>query len=240
EWLATCTRGGAEYLDSLVKNKVNLVYHGLDLERFPENPQSASNNDGSSASQPVKLVTVGRAVAKKGLDTLLHALAKLPADLHWQWTHIGGGPLRNELIDLTERLGLSQRCSFLGALPQAEVLQTYRKSDLFILPSRIDESGDRDGLPNVIVEAQSQSVAVLSTNISGIPELVDDSVNGVLIEPDDVEALASAIGLLARDPRLRNSMGANGNRIVRERFDHTKTIGRLVELLDGSIKDAKK
>ncbi|MEL7429175.1 MAG: glycosyltransferase [Pseudomonadota bacterium] len=193
EWLVTCTKGGAEYLDSLSANKVHLVYHGLDLERFPENPVARQSFDGTSSSSPLQLVTVGRAVSKKGIDTLLDALAVLPSDLHWKWTHIGGGPLRKDLMAQAEQLGIASKCRFLGALPQSEVLETYRGSDLFILPSRIDESGDRDGLPNVIVEAQSQGLAVVATNISGIPELIENGTNGILVDPDDTEGLNPSV-----------------------------------------------
>ncbi len=236
DWLVTCTQGGAEYLEGLApEGRVHLVYHGLDLTRFPSPQKSPTKNNGSSSGKTVQLVTVGRAVAKKGIDTLLRALANLPDDLHWHWTHIGGGPLKSELQDLAGVLGISNRCDFKGALPQSEVLETYKESDLFILPSRIDESGDRDGLPNVIVEAQSQSMAVISTSISGIPELIENGTNGILIEPDDTTALTKAIENLSRDAELRNKMGAEGEARVRGHFSHKQTIGDIVALLDQSL-----
>ncbi len=235
EWLVTCTEGGADYLNTLSVGKVHLVYHGLDLSRFPENPIAPSRFDGSDEDQTVRLVTVGRAVAKKGLDTLLQSLAALPSDMHWQWTHIGGGPLRDELMAQAASLGIKARCEFKGALPQSEVLETYRHSDVFILPSRIDETGDRDGLPNVIVEAQSQNLPVISTNISGIPELIENEVNGVLIDPDDTVALAAEIERLSREPGLRKTMGEAGNTKVRTRFSHKQTIGELVALLNRTL-----
>lgn len=236
DWLVTCTEGGADYLNSLTEpGKVKLVYHGLDLTRFPSPGARNDKNDGSSKEKAVRLMTVGRAVAKKGLDTLLQALSDLPDDLHWDWTHIGGGPLRDELMQMAQDLGIADKCDFQGALPQSEVLETYRKSDLFILPSRIDETGDRDGLPNVIVEAQSQSIAVISTNISGIPELIEAGKNGILIEPDDVQALSIAIEKLSIDFNLRTRMGEAGEEKVRTQFSHKQTIGELVELLDESL-----
>jgi len=115
-------------------------------------------------------------------------------------------------------------------LPQSEVLETYRKSDLFILPSRIDETGDRDGLPNVIVEAQSQAMAVISTNISGIPELIQSDKNGLLIEPDQVDDLAKAIEKLCSNVALRNQMGKAGEKKVRSHFSHKQTIGDIIGL----------
>ena len=235
EWLVTCTKGGADYLKGLNdQGKVNLVYHGLDLERFPPPPVRKMQNDGSSEKKKVRMITVGRAVEKKGLSSLLQSLSNLPDELHWHWTHIGGGPLRDALIEKADRLGISQQCSFKGALPQAEVLEAYKQSDLFILPSRIDESGDRDGLPNVIVEAQSQQLAVISTNISGIPELIESGENGTLLEPDDVAALTLAIEELGKDPVRRQKMGEAGEKKVRTQFSNRETIGALVQLLQNT------
>lgn len=240
DWLVTCTSGGADHLSSLAEpGKVHLVYHGLDLERFPPPARRDQINDGSSASKSVRLLTVGRAVAKKGIDTLLTALSELPPDLHWQWTHIGGGPLRTALKDQAVDHGIADRCDFLGALPQAQVLDCYNRSDLFILPSRIDETGDRDGLPNVLVEALSQRLAVLSTNVSGIPELVENGVNGVLIDPDDADALCSEIENLSRNPKLRNQMGTAGEAKVRGQFSHKNTIGALENLLMESLERSR-
>jgi glycosyltransferase involved in cell wall biosynthesis len=194
-WTVTCTQGGAEHLSALAPEpgKVRLVYHGLDLERFPAPTVASTARDGSAAGDPVRFLSVGRAVEKKGLDTLLDALAQLPSDIHWRWTHIAGGPLLDELRAQAERLGLAERVTFLGKQAQKRVLEEYRASDLFILPCRIAEDGDRDGLPNVIVEAQSQRLAVVSTPISGIPELIEDDVNGALVPPNEPQALAQTL-----------------------------------------------
>jgi len=241
EWLATCTRSGAEHLATLAtEGKVSLVYHGLDLTRFPNSERRKNNKDGSSKAKAIKLVTVGRAVAKKGIDTLLHALSALPENLHWRWTHIGGGPLRDELMELSQELGIEQRCEFLGALPQSDVLAAYREADLFVLPSRIDATGDRDGLPNVIMEAQSQGLPVISTNISGIPELINDGLNGVLVEPDDQGGLTRAIEALFQNPENRNRMGMAGENKVREEFSHKQNIGALVKLLSDTLERSHK
>lgn len=239
KWCVTCTKGGRDELAGHARSgdKVHLVYHGIDLSRFPAGPQH-SQRDGSQADAPVELLSVGRAVAKKGFDNLLEALARLPADLHWRWTHIGGGPLRDNLRAQADRLGIDGRCEFLGSLPQEKVLEAYRASDLFILPCRIDETGDRDGLPNVIVEAQSQALCVLTTPLSGIPELIEDGENGVFVEPDEPERLARALITLCREPAKRIALGLEGERRVRARFDHHATIGDLADLLDNSLPDA--
>jgi glycosyltransferase involved in cell wall biosynthesis len=231
-WCVTCTAGGR---DELVRHaadpgKIHLVYHGLDLSRFPPPPDRASApHDGLRG--PVRFLTVGRAVAKKGIDTILSALSLLPPEMEWQWTHVGGGPLREQLSRQAQELGIAGRCIFLGARPQEEVLQAYRNSDVFVLPCRIDASGDRDGLPNVLVEAQSQCLPVVSTPISGITELVEDGINGLLVAPDSPRDLAESLARLSNDPALRARLGRAGEVIVRSRFDHHATIGSLVNLL---------
>ncbi|MFD0914968.1 glycosyltransferase family 4 protein [Pseudahrensia aquimaris] len=232
-WTVTCTKGGADHLASLAEkgNAVRLVYHGLDLERFPVPDSEPSNRDGSDPYNPIRLLSVGRAVEKKGLDTLLRALALLPEDLHWRWIHIAGGPLLSDLKALGQELGLSDRLEFLGSQAQSRVLQAYRESDLFVLPCRIAADGDRDGLPNVIVEAQSQRLPVVSSPISGIPELIAHGKNGLLVEPDNPPALALALEQAARDPSARQAMGQAGMDRVRSDFDAANEIDLLLELL---------
>ena len=185
--------------------------------------------DGSG--EPVRLLSVGRAVPKKGFDQLLDALARLPEELSWHWTHIGGGKELKALKSQADSLGLSGRVTWRGAAAQSEVLEAYRSSDLFILPSRIAEDGDRDGLPNVLMEAQSQRLCCLATNVSAIPELMEDGVTGTLVPPDDIGALAAAVGELIRNPTLRAQYGAAGEAKVRTRFDHLTAIGTLAALL---------
>ena len=233
EWAVTCTRGGADHLASLAsdKERVKLVYHGLDLERFAKPKATGSTRDGSDSNFPVQFLSVGRAVEKKGLDTLLDALALLPQTLNWRWTHIAGGPLLGELKAQAERLGISDRLNFLGSQAQSQVLQAYRESDVFVLPCRIASDGDRDGLPNVIVEAQSQKLPVISTPISGIPELIENGSNGLLVEPDNPQKLADALLELARDPARRKSMGAEGMARVHTQFNAANEIGQLLDLL---------
>ena len=133
---------------------------------------------------PVTLLTIGRAVDKKGFDDLLHALAQLPRELHWRLVHIGGGTAAREARGAraharprrADRMARARR-----RMPT--VLDAYRDADVFVLPWRVSDDGDRDGLPNVLLEAQSQRVACVSTRVSGIPELIVDGVTGVLVEP---------------------------------------------------------
>ncbi len=240
-WTVTCTESGYHHLRTLAQdqNTVELVHHGLDLSRFQRTADLRPPRDGSDINDPVRLITVGRAVEKKGLDTLIDALALLPATLNWKWTHIGGGVLSDNIAEQIKRLGLIEKTELLGSRPQEFVLETYRNSDLFVLPCRIADDGDRDGLPNVLVEAQSQNLACVSTPISGIVELIEDGKNGLLIPPNDATALAKALETLIKDPQNRGKMGAAGADKVERQFDHRQEITTLVNLLEHSGIDRK-
>lgn len=220
QWLVTCTAHNLTHLSALsTPDKVELVYHGLDFSRFPEPPRWRAPRDGQDAADPVQLLTVGRAVEKKGFDILLNALAQLPRGLHWQLTHIGGGPRLAALKALAEQLGIADHVVWLGAQAQDAVIEAYRKADAFVLACRRDGDGDMDGLPNVLVEAQSQGLACAATAISAIPELLTDGENGLLVPPDDAKAMAVAINRLIVDPGLRERLGMAGAAKVRQNFD---------------------
>ncbi|WP_425441184.1 glycosyltransferase [Rubrimonas cliftonensis] len=203
----TCTNVGARRLKALTTNpdKISLVYHGLDLSRFPPPPER-EGRDGAMAMAPVRLISVGRLVEKKGYDVLLDALAELPPALHWQFAHIGDGPLAGALKKRARELGLSDRISWRGPKTQDEVIGALRWADIFVLPSRPATDGDRDGLPNVLMEAASQGTAVVSTRFSAIPEFVTDEVTGILVKPGDAGALSAAIAIVARRPDKRSQM----------------------------------
>jgi glycosyltransferase involved in cell wall biosynthesis len=173
------------------------------------------------------LLSVGRLVPKKGYAGLIEALGRLPKDLEWRLRHVGGGPLKDELQAQAKLLGIAERITWLGARPQETVLEEYRGADLFILNSRIAEDGDRDGLPNVLMEAQSQRLAVIATNLAGIPELVIDGETGVLVPPDDAPALAAAIEALLRDPDRRARLAEAGTQRVRSAFAMDRGIDDL-------------
>jgi glycosyltransferase involved in cell wall biosynthesis len=231
DWTVTCTASGQAHLESLAQGaKVHLCYHGLDLSRFPAPDRPASPQDGSDPADPVRLLTIGRAVPKKGFDILLDALAALPAGLNWRLTHIGGGDELAGLKAQARRLGLEARIDWLGARTQQQVLAAYRQADLFALASRRTADGDRDGLPNVIVEAASQALAIVATNLSGIPEFVEDGRNGLLVAPDDSAALAAALAQLITQPQQRARLGAAARARVQSDFDIAPGIAHLCEL----------
>ncbi|MDX6750264.1 glycosyltransferase family 4 protein [Geminicoccaceae bacterium 1502E] len=226
-WTVTCTEANRRHLQSLAPGaEVELLYHGVESARFRP-PALRRPRDGSDAADPVRLLVVARAVPKKGLKGLLHALATLPAELHWRMSHVGAGPLAGELRDLAGQLGIAGRIDWRGALAQEELLPLYGAADLFCLPSRIAGDGDRDGMPNVLLEAMSMRLAVVSTPVSAIPELVEDGRTGLLVPPEDEAALAAAILALARDPGRRAAMGEAASAVVAERFSSAAGHERL-------------
>jgi glycosyltransferase involved in cell wall biosynthesis len=230
DWLVTCTAAGASHLGALspLPDKVGLVRHGIDLERFPRPAAPmCDGRDGRDPRDPVVLLSVGRAVEKKGYDGLLAALALLPAGLAWRFVHIGGGPLLARLQAAARRLGLQARIEWLGAQAHEGVLAGLRKADLFALASRIARDGDRDGLPNVLLEAQSQGLPVVASRAGAIAELVVDGVTGLLVEPDDPKGLAEALARLIGDPQLRRRLGAAGAARVAADFAMTPGIATL-------------
>jgi glycosyltransferase involved in cell wall biosynthesis len=195
---ATCTAYGAARLNALADGTVvDLVYHGLDLDRFPPPPHRDPRQPGA----PFAMLSVGRLVEKKGFDRLLSALALLPGQIDWHWTHIGGGDLKAQMQAQAAALGLQDRITWRGACGQPEVVAEMRAADLFVLPSRVATDGDRDGLPNVLMEAASQLLPILSTPVSAIPEFIDDGVHGILSD-DAPAAFAENIVRLVEAPEL--------------------------------------
>jgi len=228
EWLVTCTAANRDHLAALAPSgRVELVYHGLDLGRFPSVEKSNAERNGNDPANPVVVLSVGRLVEKKGTDVLLAALARLPQGLHWRLVHAGGGPLKKKLERRARALGIAPRVEWRGARTQTELLAEYRAADLFALASRVVRDGDRDGLPNVLAEAQSQGLACVATRVSGIPELIEHGTTGLLVAPESPDELARALGPLMREPARRRALGEAGRRRVVEKFGLESNIARL-------------
>jgi glycosyltransferase involved in cell wall biosynthesis len=219
-WGVTCTAEGARHLQALAPrpDHVSLLYHGLDLSRFPAPPESHSMRDGSDPADPVRIVSVGRAVSKKGFGDLLQALAALPPDLHWRFAHVGGGDLLGSLKAQAKRDGIGDKVAFLGPKAQPDIVALLREADIFALPSKKARSGDQDGLPNVLMEAASQKLAIVASDFAGIPEFIRNDAEGQLVPPGDWEALSNALNLLAREPQRRASYGAAAYERLRRDF----------------------
>jgi glycosyltransferase involved in cell wall biosynthesis len=229
-WCTTCTAAGARHLDALVPGKTHLVYHGLDLVRWPPPAEARPARDGSDPRDPVRIVSVGRLVAKKGYDDLIAALGRLDRSAAWRLVHIGGGPLKESLRAQAEAAGIADRIDWQGAQDQTTVRAALAAGDVFVLASRIAADGDRDGLPNVLMEAASQGLALIATEVAAIPEFVTSDC-GILVPPGDPAALANALLALARDPTRRMRLGAVALSRVQRDFPFARGREALYQLL---------
>ncbi len=226
----TCTAANRDHLVRLAPRAlVHLVYHGLDRSFFAPPSVFGSTRDGSSPADPVRLLSVGRFQPKKGFDVLLHALARLHN--HVVLTLVGYGPQERQLRALAQRLGVHDRLRWTGPIDHPGVRALYRESDLFVLAPRVAADGDRDGLPNVVVESLSQGLPVVATRLSALPEIVEDGVNGRLVPPEDPSALAAALRSLVEDPATRRRLGTAGIRRIAEGWDLEEGVTRLFILL---------
>ena len=240
-WVVTCTSVNRDHLCKLAPaaEQVELLYHGIDFNRFPTPDRQCSRYDGLTNGKSVTILSVGRTVEKKGYADLLAALAALPAELNWRFVHVGGGPLLPRLMAQAKASGLEDRISWLGPQPHDEVLRQYGKADIFALACRVARDGDRDGLPNVLMEAQSQGLACVATRVSAIPELIDHGQTGLLVSEGDSRALCDALERLIVEPSTRVQLGAAGYRRVREHFSFEGNAGRLVAKFQLSLQGSE-
>jgi glycosyltransferase involved in cell wall biosynthesis len=177
-------------------------------------------NERTVGERSAPVLCVARLVAKKGIDTLLRGIALLaPDDPALRLRVIGTGPLEDELKALADELGIASLVRWDGPQPAAVVEAAYAEAGVVALPCRIDGDGDRDGLPTVLVESLARGVPVVSTDVVGIPELVVHGETGLLVAPDDPDALASALAKLRSDPDLARSLGRHGRELVRSAYD---------------------
>jgi glycosyltransferase involved in cell wall biosynthesis len=218
-FVITCTRSNAAHLAAIVPAAAHVFYHGTDLQRFTPD---------RSRVDPHRILSVGRLVPKKGFEDLVDALALLQKKgLRIRADVYGGGPLRDALEARAARLGLNGALNFHGARQQDEIVAAYRRAAVFVLAPVVTEDGDRDGIPNVLVEAMASGVPVVATRISGIPELITDGVDGLLVDERDPAALARAIERLRRDDVLAAQLGRAARHRVERDFDLVENTRRL-------------
>ena len=229
KFVTTCTTYNQAHLEQLTQRRIELVYHGLDLAALTPAPRP-------TRVDPWPLVlSVGQLKEKKGFKHLTRACGLLKSrGVEFRCEIIGEGPQRGELEQLVADCGLQDTVALRGALPNAEVMAQYGRATLFVLPCVVAGNADRDGIPNVLLEAMASRVSVITTRLSGIPELVEDGVTGLLVDPGDETALAEAIVRLLNDAELRGRLARQGRRRVEERFDIRVNTGRLVELLEAA------
>ena len=229
KWAVTCSSYGFKHLNTFAPGKTQLSYHGLDLTSLPEPPPARVINTGTLAANPICFLSVGRAVPKKGFNILLKALSMIPNSLSWRWVHIGGGQELNSLKKYAQNLGLENRIVWRGACDQGEVFKEYQIADIFILPSIIAENGDRDGLPNVVMEAASQELCCIASNVAALSEFIIHQKTGWLVPPNDPDALVQAIIDLSNNHNLRTELGINNFKRLKTSFCHLTEVDRILE-----------
>jgi colanic acid/amylovoran biosynthesis glycosyltransferase len=223
---ATCTEYNRRHLVDVLGpglgDKVARIYHGLDLAGYGARPEP-------NGARPL-IVTVGQLKEKKGLRHLIDA-CRILADrgVELECEIVGDGPLRRELADQIQALRLGDRVRLTGALPHPEVVDRYRRASVFVLPCVVAADGDRDGIPNAILEAMAMAIPVVSTPISGIPEVVHEGETGLLVPPADPTALADTLQRLLADRELRRDLGARGHEFVTAEFDIGRNVRRLAD-----------
>ena len=230
-FFVTCTSFNKKYLDSIVgkveKEKIIHVYHGIDLNQWPQKDQL------TFYEREIHILTIGRLVEKKGIIFLLEAVKLLIGRGHLlKCSIIGEGPLREQLEDYIRTNDLTEIACLYGALEQDAVKEFYRKADVFILPCTMTDDGDRDGLPNVLLEALAVGVPVISTPVSAISELIVDGQTGILVPDQDPEGIAIAVMRLIDTPKLSQSLSTNGRIKVEKEFSISASTDRLVQLFE--------
>jgi glycosyltransferase involved in cell wall biosynthesis len=229
--LVTCSEANVEYIRSMLpvrdRARLRLIHHGVELDRFtPRRPYRTG---------PLEIVSVGRLVEKKGFPDLVRACHALRTRLREPYSAFrlriyGDGPMRAELIALRDHLGLQDVVEFAGECDGDEVMGAYRRADIFALTPCVTADGDRDGVPNVIVEAMACGLPVVATDAGGVGEIVHHGVNGLLSAPHDVGTIAGHLAELVTDASRRRLLGDAGRRTVQERFD-VESAARELRLL---------
>jgi glycosyltransferase involved in cell wall biosynthesis len=233
-FVVTCTEANRRHLQRLGDGAaVHRVYHGLnaDFARI-----LAEGGAPPAPNGRFRVLAVGRLVTKKGFDVLVEAVGILAGrGLPVEALIVGHrAPLEPEIGPQLERaiseLGLDGRVRMVGSMSQVELFDEYRRASAFCLPCRVADSGDRDGIPNVMVEAMACAIPVVSTNVSGIPELVVSEQNGLLVPPEDPASVADSLQRLYDDRELAGRLGREAAETVRGRFDGDRLAAELATL----------
>lgn len=202
---------------------IHCIHNGIDLARIRP----------SGVAPPGEILAVGRLVEKKGFADLIDACAQLAAEgVDFRCHIIGEGPLETSLRSAIGAQRLEDRVHLLGALTQPEVFATMGRASIVVLPCAIANNGDRDGLPTVLIEAMAHGLPVVSCPITGVPEIVEEGVTGLLVPSHNSAALAAAMGQLIAEPARAAAMGRAGRSRAERLFDLGRNVSRLIRLFD--------
>lgn len=230
EFVITCTAHNQSYLlekyGSQADGKIKRNYHGVDTHLL----KPAGERIVKGKEYGMSILSVGRLVEKKGFPYLIQALSQLKKVLNEPFTLniIGDGPEKDYLCQMVKECDMSDHIFLRGPRPFEEIRRFYEEADFFVLPCIIARDGDQDGIPNVILEAMSAGLPVIATNLSGIPEVITNGVDGFLVPPRDSHSLADSIKRLSQDRGLRDAMGRNARKKMEERFNKDQHIDELM------------
>jgi colanic acid/amylovoran biosynthesis glycosyltransferase len=203
---------------------IEIIHCGLEVDLFQPAP-------GGTRSGPVRILSVGRLIEKKGHEYLVDACALLARrGVDFRCDIVGAGPLQESLQERIDQHGLRDRVALLGSLGQDHILQLYRTADVFALPAVVAANGDRDGIPVVLMEAMACELPVVTTAVAGIPELVQDGEAGLIVGQRDAAELAQALERLIEDAGLRRQLGKEGRRAVLEGFQVQENAKKLASV----------
>jgi glycosyltransferase involved in cell wall biosynthesis len=206
-------------------DRVVRIYNGLEIDRYTPN--------GDAREEPALVLAVGRLVEKKGFDDLVRACSLLRRDGRpFRCLIVGKGELEGELRSLIGKLGLEEQVELAGPIPREELVPVYRRASVVVAPSVIGADGNRDGLPTVVTEAMALGIPVVATNVTGIPELVEDGRTGLLVPQRQPESLAGAIRRVLVDPGWAGDLARAGRARVESKFDLRVNVARLRAMLE--------
>jgi colanic acid/amylovoran biosynthesis glycosyltransferase len=230
--VVTCTAFNKNYLTQLLssgsKGDIRHIYHGIDLQQW--NLSGDLTRAGNTRTE-IRLLSVARLVEKKGLIFLLQAVKiLLGTGKRVSCKIVGDGPLRQELETFIAANHLGGHICLAGALPADELADVYRQAHIFVLPCVVTGEGDRDGLPNVILEAIVSGLPVVTTPVSAIPELITHEVTGLLVAERDARAIADAVLQLAADEPFSRGLIRRGREKVYSDFTITGATDKLFHL----------
>ncbi|HIF64044.1 MAG TPA: colanic acid biosynthesis glycosyltransferase WcaL [Deltaproteobacteria bacterium] len=237
EFVVTCARVNANYLASTVdrdeSDKIHVNYHGADLERF-----SLARKE---EHEVFRVMTCGSLEEYKGIHYLFDAIAVLAQrGISVSCDVAGDGPQRAFLEKKATELGISARVTFHGYIDHNRLSGLYRAADIFALPSIVlGRYGKQDVIPNVLAEAMATGLPVIGSNISGVPELIDDGVDGILVEQRDSEGLADAIARLHGDADLALRIGSAARMKVEDIWDREKNLVELGAIINSYLRSGE-
>ena len=210
-------------------DKLIIAYCGIDTSLFKRTVAEVGEA-GETKQRPVRIISAARLVEKKGLRYLIEACQQLVGHESFTCTIAGSGPLLSELREQIDQLGLSELVFLTGKpILQEDIPEFMASGDIYCLPCVWADDGDVDGLPQMLMEAMACGVPVISTDLVGIPDLIEDGQSGLLVEPNNAVALAQAITHLADDLELRQQLAEQGREKVIKTFDITKSLDPLLE-----------